>query len=188
MSLELQAELEQITRAQEKLKKRLEGVINAMNAIAVLAQESDEPIVEPSPLSEDEEQGFTDHVRAILKANPTRAFAAIEIRDLILERDQYADPKITLIHTHNTLKRLFRQEEVLETQMPDRRTGYKWQHNHRPIADLMAALKKSLAETESRMAASSPVQSATKRLKEKVAEMREGEETGKRVRVKDIMN
>jgi hypothetical protein len=153
MALELQVELEQITRAQEKLQKRLEGVINAINAIEVLVQESDEPIVKPPPLSEDEEQGFTEQVRAILRANSTRAFSAVEIRNVMLEGNPGSDPKVALIHTHNTLKRLFRQNEVLEVQTPDNRTGYKWKSGLAPIVDLMAALKKSLAQMEGKQSA-----------------------------------
>jgi hypothetical protein len=152
MSLELQVELEQIARAQEKLQKRLDSVLNAIKAIEVLAQESDEPIIEPHPLSADDEQGFTDQVRAILIANPIRAFTAVDIRNVILERldsdDEYADPKIMLIHTHNTLKRLFRQDEVIQVPMNDGRTGYKWKKNLAPVVDLMAALKESLAKME----------------------------------------
>lgn len=150
MALELQVELEQITHAQEKLRKRAEGVINALNAISVLAQESGEPLVEPPPLSPDEERGFTGQVRAILSANPIRAFTAVDIRNVILERldsDDESDPKVMLIHAHNTLKRLFKQDEVLQVPMPDGRTGYKWKST-RGVVDLMAALKESLGKLE----------------------------------------
>jgi hypothetical protein len=153
MAVELQIELEQITRAQEKLQRRLDGVINAIKAIEVLAQESDEPIVEPPTLSPDEELGFTDHVRALLSANPIKAFTAVDMRNALLDwkADSDADPKVMLIHTHNTLKRLFRQDEVIQVQMDDGRTGYRWKKNLAPVVDLMAALKESLAKMEKRV-------------------------------------
>jgi hypothetical protein len=150
MALELQAELEQITHAQEKLQKRLDGVLNAIKAIEVLAQESDAPILEPPPLSPDEERGFTAQVRAIFQANPVRTFTAVEIRDVMLERNTISDPRIALIHTHNTLKRLFKQDEVIQVPNIDGRTGYKWKTNTGRVVDLMAALKASLAKMEQR--------------------------------------
>jgi hypothetical protein len=148
---ELQAEAEQITRAQQKLQRRLNGLLEAIKAIEILAQESDEPIMEPLPMSADEEQGFTDSVRAILRANPVRGFAAVDIRNLMLEREPRSDAsaKVLLIHTHNTLKRLFRQGEVVEVQMPEGRTGYRWK-NTTPVVDLMESLKKSLAQMENK--------------------------------------
>ena len=151
LARELQAEAEQIARAQQKLQKRLSGLLDAIKAIEILAQESDEPIIEPLPMSADEEQGFTDSVRAILRANPVRGFTAVEIRNVMLEREPRSDAsaKVLLIHIHNTLKRLFKQDEVIEVQMPEGRAGYRWK-NTTPMVDLLASLKKSLAQMENK--------------------------------------
>jgi hypothetical protein len=154
ITLELQVELERIAQARDKLQKRLDSVLAAIKAIEVLAQESDDPIVEPPALSPSKELGFTDHIRALLSANPIKAFTAVDMRNALLDwkASPDADPKVMLIHVHNTLKRLFRQEEVLVVQMPDNRTGYKWKETKlAPIVDLMAALKESLNKMDKRI-------------------------------------
>jgi hypothetical protein len=156
----LETELERMIRARDKFQQQVEGVYTAIKAIQVLAQDSQEPIVEPPPLSAHEESGFTDRARSLLKANPARAFTALDVRTVMLEWSPKADPKIMLIHVHNTLKRLFKQGEVDETQTSDGRVAYRWKSsildNQSPAAvDLMAALKKSLAETKNKLAAQS---------------------------------
>lgn len=148
MIASLQAELERVTQVRDKAQDQMGGLIKAIKAIEVLAEELNEPI-EPPPMSPDEEKGFTDQVRAILRANPFRAFAALDIRDLMLKQNPEADPKITLIHAHNTLKRLAKQSEVTESAVVDGvRTSYRWNAQTSPVIDLMASLKKSLADME----------------------------------------
>lgn len=142
--IQFQAELQRITELRDEAQEQMDRIIRAIKAIEVLAAESDQPVV---PLSPDQEEGFTDQVRTILKVNPLKAFSAVEIRDVILERHPRSNPKVTLIHTHNTLKRLLKQSELTEKTTPDGRTVYTWK-NQPTVIDLMAALKKSMADTE----------------------------------------
>lgn len=127
----------------QKIDRKIERIMSAIEAVETLAEESELPVLEP-PLSSDEEQGFTDQIRSVFRANSAKALTAIGIRDLLVQRDRQLDPKITLIHTHNTLKRLVKQEEIVETQLPEGRTGYRVRM--KPVVDLMAALKESLAK------------------------------------------
>jgi hypothetical protein len=126
MAASLRVEADRLLQERDKLQQQIERIITAIEAIGVLAQESDEPIMEPPPMLPDEERGFTDEVRAILKANPLRAFTAVDIRNMMVERTPHSDPKIILIHAHNTLKRLFRQGELDESSLNEGRTSYKW--------------------------------------------------------------
>jgi hypothetical protein len=122
---ELQADFMRAMVEREQIDRRIAGLMKAMEAIKVLAEETSEPIIQPPPLAD--EAGFTDKVRNLLKANPARLFTAIEIRDVFLEFDPKADPKILLIHTHNTVKRLHRQKEVEEVTGSDGKISYRWQ-------------------------------------------------------------
>lgn len=182
--VELQAEAERLTHARDKAQQQLDRVMDAIKAIEVLAQASDEPIIQPSPLSEGEEQGFTSHVRAILKANPLRPFTAVEIRNQMqdewsTDHEEY-DPKVRLIHIHNTLKRLFKQEEVIEIQAEDGRTAYKWKRVEPPVVDLMAALKESLAKMNS-------TQSAIRRAENRRAVRKQKEDAERIVKLHDAL-
>lgn len=150
MAVDLTAELENITNQIDRLKARAAMLTSALGAIQTLAQESDEPIVESPVLSPDEERGFTQKIRTILKLNPIKAFAATDIRDLLFERDPSANPKVLLIHVHNTLKRLFKQDEVSEVQLTNGRAGFRWKQREH-IVDLLTAMKQSLAESEAKM-------------------------------------
>lgn len=143
---ELQAELERVTRVRANAEKQMEKLLKAIATIQLIAEGEDRAIIEPPPLAPDEEQGFTDQVRAILKANQATPLSAVSIRDLMLTRTPKADPKVTLIHVHNTLKRLFRQDEIVEVQLADGRTGYRTKAT--PVIDLMASLRESLARME----------------------------------------
>ena len=62
----------------------------------------------------------TDRVRNLLKANPERPITPVAVRDVLLEFDRDADPKAMLIHTHNTLKRLKKEDEVEEIESEGR--------------------------------------------------------------------
>jgi hypothetical protein len=131
---EFREELKRLLAEQDRIQKQIGLILKAMESIQVLARDSDEPIVQPLP--PDEEAGFTDRVRAILKANPLRPLTAVEIRDVILASESGADPKVMLIHTHNTLKRLHRQQEVEEGDTVDGRKAYKLKY----AFDALAAL------------------------------------------------
>jgi hypothetical protein len=118
--------MSELAHAQSQVEARLQRVNAAIDAIKVLAAESDEPLIEPPPMLADEEKGFTDRVREVLKANSLKRLTALEIRDVILKSSPKDDPKIVLIHIHNTLKRLHKQEEVEETRISDGRNAYQW--------------------------------------------------------------
>lgn len=122
----LRTDLERFIAERDAIEEKIERIGTAIQAIEVLAQEFDAPILEPPPLPPDEEQGFTDRVREILKTNSPKRLTAIEIRDVLMKATPDDDPKIVLIHTHNTLKRLRKQEEVKETQIADGRNAYEW--------------------------------------------------------------
>jgi hypothetical protein len=121
---ELQEEFKRTITERELLDRRIAGLMKAMEAVKVLAEDASEPIVSPPPIAD--EAGFTDKVRNLLKANPARSFTAVDIRDVFLEFYPKADPKVMLIHTHNTLKRLLKQNEVEEVIGADGKSGYRW--------------------------------------------------------------
>lgn len=71
--------------------------------------------------------GFTNRVRNIFKANLLKTLNPVSIRDALLEFDMESDPKITLIHTHNTVKRLRRHGEILHVcDDAGALVGYTW--------------------------------------------------------------
>jgi hypothetical protein len=149
IAVDLQLELERVLSMRENLNRQAERLQAAIKAIEELAEGSDQPIVEVPLSSLEDERGFTDQIRAIFRANPLKSFTAVAMRNVLIERNPELDPKITLIHAHNTLKRLWKQEEIVVTQAEDGRTAYKaGMKKLAPVVDLMAALKESLAKME----------------------------------------
>jgi hypothetical protein len=133
---EFQEQLDSLLDQRDQLERQISGVKAVIEAIKTLADESDESTIEVPPLPPNEEAGFTDRVRAILKANPALALTAVVIRDEFLKTAPKEDPKILLIHTHNTLKRLLKQEEVVSVDTSAGR-GYRWSFASRnSLADL----------------------------------------------------
>jgi hypothetical protein len=126
MLVMLRADLDRFITERNTAQQKIERIAAAIEHIEILAEDLDAPIMQPPPLGDDEEQGFTDRVREILKANPLKRLTAIEIRNVLLEANPDNDPKVTLIHAHNTLKRLHGQDEVRETQIADGRKAYQW--------------------------------------------------------------
>jgi hypothetical protein len=124
---DFEGELHRLIAERDKVNGQIDRITKAIEAIQLLAQESDAPIMEPPPLPPDKEAGFSDRVRAILDANPLRTLTALEIRDVMLKTNPKDDPKIMLIHIHNTLKRLFMQGELEEHELAEGRKGYKAQ-------------------------------------------------------------
>jgi hypothetical protein len=122
---EFQAQFDRLLEQRDQLDRQISGVKNVIDAIKTLADESDEFTIEIPPLPPAEEAGFTDRVRATLRANPALSLTAVVIRDEFLKTDPKADPKVLLIHTHNTLKRLLKQGEVVEASTSAGR-GYRW--------------------------------------------------------------
>jgi|HubBroStandDraft_6_1064221.scaffolds.fasta_scaffold205363_2 hypothetical protein len=120
------AEVERLMAESQQLDEKIKKFLKVIEIVQTLAAESNEPLIEPPPMHPDEEKGFTDRVREILKANSSKRLTAIEIRDVLLKSSPKDDPKIVLIHTHNTLKRLHRQDEVEETRINDGRNAYQW--------------------------------------------------------------
>jgi hypothetical protein len=135
---ELQEDFKRAMAEREQLDRRIAGLMKAMEAVKALAEDAAEPIIQPPPLAD--EAGFTDKVRNLLRANPARLFSAVEIRDVFLEFDPKADPKILLIHTHNTVKRLHRQKEVEEVTGSDGKTSYRWQTPGINVGDSVMAI------------------------------------------------
>src|ERR1700722_1542292 len=123
---ELFGELTALASQQVKIEARLQQINAAIQAIQNLAAESDEPLIEPPSIHPDDETGFTDKVREILKSNPLKRLTAVEIRDMLVKSSAESDPKIVLIHTHNTLKRLHKQGEVDELKAAEGRNAYHW--------------------------------------------------------------
>ena len=122
----LRDDLRRFIAERDAAQQKVERIGAAIAHIEVLAQELDSKIMEPPPLLPDDETGFTARVREILKANSAKRLTAIEIRDVLMKSSPDDDPKIVLIHAHNTLKRLFKQDEVHETRISDGRNAYQW--------------------------------------------------------------
>ncbi len=123
----LKNDLDRFIAERDALQQKIDRITAAIDAMEILAiQDSDAPILEPPAMTADEEKGFTDRVRDVLQLNPLRPLTAVEIRDVLLKANPDADPRIALIHIHNTLKRLERQIEVREVQRADGKAAYKW--------------------------------------------------------------
>lgn len=133
------AELNRLLMERERLDEQIKKLGKVIEIVQTLAEDSDEPILEPPPMPPDEERGFTDRVRELLKTNAPKRLTAIEIRDVLVKATPKDDPKIVLIHTHNTLKRLARQDEVEETTITDGRSAYAWKDT-RAFVNHLAAL------------------------------------------------
>jgi len=111
---------------QHDTETRMAQLQQLIESLQTLALEEQESLVEPPAMSSDEERGFTDRIREILKSNSIKRLVAVEIRDVLMKQMPDADPRIVLIHTHNTLKRLHSQNEVEETKLSDGRKAYQW--------------------------------------------------------------
>ncbi len=111
---EFEDEFQKLMAERKRLDGQIDKVAKAIQAITTLAQESNEAIAYPSPDSMSADTGFTDKVRMVMRANPGRPMSAIAIRDVLHEAMPHEDPKIMLIHIHNTLKRLKKQDEIEE--------------------------------------------------------------------------
>lgn len=143
MLAEIRSEIDSLMAQGTRIHDRLEALVKAMEAIQVLAKDSDLPILGPPPSLPDNDPGMTDKVRAILKNNPLRSLTAVEIRDVFLESDKYADAKVMLIHIHNTLKRLHKQGELDEIDAPENRKAYRAKF---PGVDIMSLLAQPAQE------------------------------------------
>jgi hypothetical protein len=119
---EFEAELKRLFEQRGHIDRQIANLAKAIEAIKALAEQMDEPII-PAPLSD--QAGFTEKVRALLRANAAKGLTAVEIRDSLLQASPKEDPKIMLIHTHNTVKRLHKQGEVDEIVERDGRVGYR---------------------------------------------------------------
>src|SRR3954454_20268061 len=119
-----QERLSELSDERDRLDGEMASLLEIIEVVARLAnEEGEDPIV---PKLQVPDAGFTDKVRAILKANPGRIFTPIQIRNVFLEENPKQDRKVVLIHAHNPLKRLAAQDEIVEVPTPDGRTGYKW--------------------------------------------------------------
>ncbi len=121
-----ETELKRLLTQRRFLDEQIKKLLRVVEIIKTLAEESDEPVMQPPPMHPDEEAGFTQRVRAVLKANPFRFLSAVEVRDVLLKENPSEDSKVTLIHAHNTLKRLFAQGELEESDAPEGRKSYRF--------------------------------------------------------------
>jgi hypothetical protein len=142
--IELDEELKRLALQRELIDRKVANVSKAIEAIKELAEESDEAIVNPPPLPD--EAGFTERVRALLRVNAAKVLTAVEIRDYMHNLSPNDDPKVLLIHTHNTLKRLKKQKEVDDLVGSDGRIGYRWKGSTVPdsgstVTDLIRTLQ-----------------------------------------------
>jgi len=154
---DFEQELHRLIAERDKVNSQIERITKAIEAVQLLAEEDDAPIMQPPPLPPDKEGGFSDRVRAILDANPLRTLTALEIRDVMLQSSPDDDPKVMLIHIHNTLKRLFMQGELEEQELPEGRKGYKarklWLDEVRAVIAQAAAAKERVPRRRRRTAA-----------------------------------
>jgi len=120
----LHKDLVRLGSERESVNQKIAKLVKAIEAVQMLAAE-EELVIQPPTMPPDMEAGFTDRVRNILKANQYRPLTAVEIRDVLLKETPKDDPKVTLIHAHNTLKRLKAQDEVEESDGPEGRKAYR---------------------------------------------------------------
>jgi hypothetical protein len=118
-------ELTRLTDERDNIDRQISGVLDVIKSLADLVEDAGEEPVVPQ-LAPEAEAGFTDRVRTLLQASPGRALTAIQIRNAFVEVDPKQDSRVMLIHAHNTLKRLLKQNEVDEVQTTDGRVAYKW--------------------------------------------------------------
>jgi hypothetical protein len=152
---EMRCEYDRLMAERNHIHGRLAALEKAMEAMNTLVKGSGLPSFTPPPLPPDEDAGFTENVRAVLKANPLRPVTAVEVRDTFMDSDPNGDPKVLLIHAHNTLKRLHKQGEVEESDAFEGRKGYKLKpppaYNH--LADLASMTRDKHPEISSALAA-----------------------------------
>jgi hypothetical protein len=122
MMAELEGELSRAMDERERVEARIDTLLTAIESVKSLAEESDEEVIQPPSAPE---AGFTEKVRAVLNLNMAKSFTPVEIRDVLIDNERDADPKVMLIHIHNTVKRLRRQGEVEIVMRPDGNRGYR---------------------------------------------------------------
>lgn len=123
MITELEEELTKAIKDRDKLMDRIDALITAIQSVKELAEEaSDEKIISPRRVAED--AGFTEQIRTLFQLNAAKSFTPVEIREVLMEFHEDADPKVVLIHVHNTVKRLHKQGEIEEVNRVDGR-GYR---------------------------------------------------------------
>jgi cell division septum initiation protein DivIVA len=135
---ELLDEIRRVSAERDRLTQRISSLKAAIDTVQTLVQQTEETSIPIPQMPPNMEAGFTDRVRSILRTSPFRHFTAVEIRDSLLTDQNAAEAKVLLIHTHNTLKRLLKQEEVTETET-EGRTGYTWRLKYAEPDDVMRA-------------------------------------------------
>jgi hypothetical protein len=132
----LRQNVEHMVAEHAAIGKKITSLMKAIEAVQALAAE-EELVIQPPTMPPEMEAGFTDRVRNILKANPFRPLTAVEVRDVLLKETPKDDPKVTLIHAHNTLKRLKSQDEVDESDAPEGRKAYRIKSPYSSLASLV---------------------------------------------------
>jgi len=123
MIKELEGEVAILANDREKLCDRIDTLLNTIESIKRLAEGKEEQVIQPTYIGDG---GFTDRIRSLLELNAAKSFSPKEIREIFAEFDKDADPKVMLIHIHNTVKRLHKQGELEELTRPDGK-AYRWQ-------------------------------------------------------------
>jgi len=140
---EFQAEKARLIDQKRALEERLERLERVISDVERLADESDDPLVyPPEPMSEQETESFTDRVRQCLLLNDARSLLPKQIRDMLLNGNPTADQRVrqnTLVHVHNTLKRLERQGEVELASMG----RYRWKQKDYPVFEQVSTVIKA---------------------------------------------
>jgi hypothetical protein len=130
-----------------ELKRELIGLDHILEGLEVVSSD-----IPPSF----EAAGFTDHIRKILTETPSPLLPT-QIRDALQAHGiTGSSPKNLLINVHKVLERI--KPELDHFVTSERKSAYRHKSAPRvpqpqtPVVDLMAALKKSLADMEKKNA------------------------------------
>jgi len=139
---------QKIKEEQKKLKDEAEQNQRELIGLDQILEGLD--FVESDLLPDSEPTGFTDNIRKIL-TETTVPLVPTQIRDSLQARGiAGSSPKNLLINVHKVLERI--EPELISTATPDGKTAFKHKaterasNNQTPVAELMAALKKSLQD------------------------------------------
>lgn len=150
-----------LNEEEEQIKRELIGLDQILDGLDFVS--SDVP-------TDAEPTGFTDTIRKILTRTSV-PLVPTQIRDSLQARGfTGSSAKNLLINVHKVLDRI--ESELNCTTTPDGKTAYRHKAARRapgtqvPVVDLMAALKKSLAEMEKKNATKgAEIRDSVKRLK-----------------------
>jgi hypothetical protein len=142
---QIQDETKRLSNEDEQIKRELIGLDQIIEGVELVSGDG-LPDLEP--------MGFTDNIRKILTDTRT-PLVPTQIRDALQERGiSGSSPKNLLINVHKVLERIAPELTTIITA--DGKSAYVHKRKNlpdssqRPVVDLMAALKESLAKMESK--------------------------------------